>query len=210
LQAELELLSEESSCTQRLALERAGARVQRLSSLIERLLVLALPEEHLATGFETLSLADLASDVYLGLTPEQQARVGVEPGTEGLVRGDAQLLRSLIANGLENALKFSSEGVVSVQIDEGPLHGAGQVELQIRDMGAGIAPELRQQVFQAFYRVRPQVTGGYGLGLALIGHIARVHGGRAEFVDVPQGACLRVLLPAWAPTPGTSRDGSVQ
>ncbi|MBN1608938.1 MAG: HAMP domain-containing histidine kinase [Polyangiaceae bacterium] len=204
MRAELELLAEEKSGTERKALERACARASRLSDLVERLLVLALPGERLAEGFETVSLGDLVNDVVSQLDETRRARVELELGTEGLVRGDVQLLGSLVSNAIGNALKFSKSGPVTVCVEDracDPDPDPSWVALEVRDMGPGVPAGLRERVFLAFYRARRDRdgNGGHGLGLALIGHIARVHGGRAEFLDVPQGACLLVLLPAWAP-----------
>jgi two-component system OmpR family sensor kinase len=202
LRAELELLAEERSGSERQALDRACARASRLSDLVERLLVLALPGERLAEGFETLSIGDLVGDVIQELGDADTARVQLELASEGLVRGDAQLLRCMLSNAVRNALKFGPGGPVTVRVDDRPApaaSGAGHVALELSDTGPGIRPELRRRVFEPFYRAQHNAAGGHGLGLALIGHIARVHGGRAEFLDVAEGARLLVLLPAWIP-----------
>jgi two-component system OmpR family sensor kinase len=204
LRAELELLSEETSGKDHAALERACSRVSRLSELVERLLVLALPQEKLSAGFETVAIADIVGDVVSELGEQQRARLRLEPATEGLVRGDAQLLSTLVTNAVQNALKFAPEGLVIVRIESRPAPGgagAAQVVLEVIDAGPGVAPELRERVFLAFYRARPHAGRGHGLGLALIGHIARVHGGRAEFLNTAQGARLCVALPAWTAAP---------
>ncbi len=198
LVAELELLAETQSAEERVTLDRTCARARRLSELVERLLVLTMPEERLSEGFETLSLADILEETTRELTLPERARVTVESKTEGLMRGDAQLLRSLVHNALTNALKFGPEGPVVLSLAE-PADAA-QVVLQVQDQGPGISPELRDKVFVPHFRAQPRLAKGYGLGLALIGHIARVHGGKAEFVDCPKGACLRVAIPAWAPS----------
>jgi signal transduction histidine kinase len=110
------------------------------------------------------------------------------------VRGDSSLLTSLVENAVQNALKFAPDGSITVCVQGG--EGA-HVVLRVVDSGPGIPPEQRERVFDPFYRAKPGVAAGHGLGLALIAHIARAHGGHAHFEDVPRGAELVIRLPAW-------------
>lgn len=192
--AELELLAEECSAAERPALERASARVARLARLVDRLLVLALPSETLRDGFEPVSLADVAETVASELPAEQRARLHLELESEGLVRGDPSLLTSLVENATHNALKFAPEGSITIRVAGGE---GTPVVLRVVDSGPGIPPEQRERVFDPFYRAEPGAAAGHGLGLALIAHIARAHGGSGKFADVPRGAELVVNLPAW-------------
>jgi two-component system, OmpR family, sensor kinase len=191
LRAELELLAESSDGTARAALERASARTERLSALVDRLLVLALPSQNLAQGFENIALSDVITDAIAALPPELRQRVTSELVAEGLVRGDERLLASLVTNALENALKFS-RGAVAVRLAETETD---ELRLEVADDGPGIPAGLRTRVFEPFFRA-PGSEKGHGLGLALIGHIARVHGGVATFVEATTGARLVVTLPA--------------
>ena len=72
--------------------------------------------------------------------------------------------------------------------------------LQVADSGPGIAPNERARVFEAFYRsaqARAGSTRGHGVGLALVAHVARLHGATVGFEEVGKGATLRVVLPVW-------------
>lgn len=201
LRAELELLAEEQPASDKPALERACTRVERLSVLVDRLLVLALPSENLRQGFEAVALADLAEEVRHDLSAADRARVELTLSDDGLVRGDPRLLASLLANALTNALKFAPEGNVEVRVEQREsADGAREVRLEIADHGPGIPPELRDRVFLPFYRINAGSIAGHGLGLALIAHIARAHGGSAEFEARQPGTRLLIRLPAWTPS----------
>lgn len=211
LRAELELLAEQSTGPDREALSAACGRAARLSELVDRLLILALPSENLHAGFETVAVADVIEQVIAELPPAQRERVECTIEGEGLVRGDPRLLASLVSNAVQNALKFAPEGSIGVRLEETDAESAEparSVTILVTDEGPGVPSELRARVFEPFYRVRSRATPGYGLGLALVGHIARAHGGRAEFDDRERGAQLRVTLPAWRAEPAQARERS--
>jgi two-component system, OmpR family, sensor kinase len=202
LRAELELHAEELHGPNREVLARASQRISRLSELIERLLVLALPPEKLRETFEPIALADLIQELVDELPAEARARVRLELEGEGLVRGDGELLRALVSNLLRNALEFAPSGPITLDLVETGGASPG-VQLEVRDTGPGIPRDLRQRVFEPFYRVAPNATAGHGIGLALVGHIARAHGGTAEFVDAPLGARVSLRLPGWSAADGS-------
>jgi signal transduction histidine kinase len=122
---------------------------------------------------------------------------------EGLMRGDPELLRAMVVNALDNALKFSGDAPVDVRLapgsgGDGAADGESTIVLEVHDRGPGVAPAQRERVFEPFFRAQPDATPGHGLGLSLIGHIARAHGGSAAFVDSERGARLRLTLPSWS------------
>jgi two-component system OmpR family sensor kinase len=202
IRAELELLAEDAREAESAALARLCERVRRLSDLLERLLVLAAPLHERCERSEAVALSDLASEAAAELPHAQRQRVRLQLEGEGLTRGDPALLRTMIANALDNALKFSGQAPVDVHLaSRSPHAGAGEAEailLEFRDRGPGVAPDQRERVFEPFFRAEPDATPGHGLGLSLIGHIARAHGGSAAFMDSERGALLRVTLPAWS------------
>ena len=199
MRTELELMLEEGA-HDATALARVIARVERLTELVNRLLILALPTGNLSSGFEAVALSEVAEDVVAELPPAERERVRLELEDEGIVQGDAELLRSLVANGLGNALKFAPEGTVEVRIAtrEAPESTIPVlVALEVKDQGPGVPAELRERVFEPFRRLRTGSAPGHGLGLALVGHIARVHGGVASLKGSARGAHLEVLIPGW-------------
>jgi signal transduction histidine kinase len=199
--AELELTAESLPIADRVGLERARAKALRLSGLIERLLLLALPRERLSDGFEPLSLDDVVRDIIATLPAGSRELVEFDSDGEGLLRGDEQLLATLVRNALENALKFGTGSRVFVKLSQREPSFDNHdpwLRLEVSDRGPGIEDALRAKVFEPFYRIERNGAQGYGLGLALIGHVARVHGGQAAFVDCEQGAHLVIDLPGWS------------
>ncbi len=124
--------------------------------------------------FESLDLA--------GLFAEEAARVGVgldliEPVPAGHeIVGDARLLRRLLRNLLENAVRHGG-GEDSVQARL--AHDGARWCIEVLDRGAGVPPDERERIFEPFYRLRgaSEREGGVGLGLSLARQIAVHHGG---------------------------------
>jgi PAS domain S-box-containing protein len=115
-----------------------------------------------------------------------------------MVVGDGGRLQQLVSNLLSNAVKFTPErGAISVLL----LKNAERVQLQVKDNGIGIAPEFLPHVFDRFTQADTSAArraGGLGIGLALVRHIALLHGGqvRADSAGVGRGSTFTVELPA--------------
>jgi PAS domain S-box-containing protein len=121
------------------------------------------------------------------------------PGDAGvMVVGDAGRLQQLVSNLLSNAVKFTPErGRVQVNL----LKSGERVQVVVRDNGLGIAPEFLPHVFDRFTQAdttSARRAGGLGIGLALVRHIALLHGGqvRADSAGLGKGATFTVDLPA--------------
>ena len=115
-----------------------------------------------------------------------------------MVVGDAGRLQQLVSNLLSNALKFTPErGQVQVSL----LRNGERVQLQVKDNGLGISPEFLPHVFDRFTQADTSAArraGGLGIGLALVRHIALLHGGqvRADSAGAGRGATFTIDLPA--------------
>ncbi|ANE43035.1 histidine kinase [Deinococcus puniceus] len=96
---------------------------------------------------------------------------------------DVNRTRQVIENLVENALKYTN-GPVELTLGE----RSGQPELDVRDFGPGIAPELREQVFLPYERGPRGLTEGHGLGLSLVRRYARAHGGDVTLHTPEDGA----------------------
>lgn len=112
------------------------------------------------------------------------------------VRGNARVLEEMVRNLAENAVRYNHEGgraVVEVASE------GGKSVVRVSDTGRGIPYELRERVFERFFRVeesRSKDTGGSGLGLAIVKHAAQVHGASISITDNhPQGTIITVTFP---------------
>jgi len=193
---ELELLLENAAPGSQdyAALSRSHRIARSLVDLTQRLLVLAGSKRPMREQGEPIDLTDVVEAVRLELAPADARRVRIRVEDDSVVQGDFDLLRSMVHNAIENALKFSAD-----EVDVQVLRGEAIV-LSVVDRGPGIAPEEREQVFAPFHRGGPDLaalTTGHGIGLALISHVAQAHGGAARFVDADEGAHLEIRLPPW-------------
>jgi two-component system OmpR family sensor kinase len=194
VKAELDLLREHPSFPDAIRgqLATARAKVIDLVVLVDRLLALTTPKRRADAPGEIVSLRDVMEDVVRGLPPEQSANVEL-PQADALVKGDAVLLGSLFANALVNALKFGQRVHVDLNVVD------GVASIVIDDDGPGLDEADWERVFEPFYRDGVAIRGrkpGHGLGLALVRHIAHIHGGSASFRPRSgTGARLEVLLP---------------
>jgi two-component system OmpR family sensor kinase len=123
----------------------------------------------------------------------QQRRIHIElDAAAGLnVKADADALRILVRNLIDNAVRYSPEdSTVRVAASR---NARGHAVLEVADQGPGIAAADRSRAFARFYRAPGTAQGGSGLGLAIVKAIAERHGAEVALADaVPQG--LRVLV----------------
>ena len=145
--------------------------------------------EIVAGALEAARSAAEAKAIELRFTPDDPAM---------MVVGDAGRLQQLASNLLSNALKFTPErGSVVLRL----LKSGERIQLQVKDSGIGIAPEFLPHVFDRFTQADTSAArraGGLGIGLALVRHIALLHGGqvRADSAGVGRGSTFTVELPA--------------
>jgi signal transduction histidine kinase len=120
------------------------------------------------------------------------------PG-EPVVYGDPNLLRQLIGNLIDNAIKFTDRGRIDVRL----AATGGHATVEVADTGIGIENEALGRVFDRFYRTdksRNRAVPGTGLGLAIVRSIARIHDGSVEAGANPEGGTVfKVTLPTLTP-----------
>ncbi|MBY0409159.1 MAG: sensor histidine kinase N-terminal domain-containing protein [Burkholderiaceae bacterium] len=177
------------------AIERLGAGIDRATRLVEQLLTLARQEASTPAAAEPVNLRAVAQLALADVAPAAQARsmdVGLLESEAITVRGNAEALRMLVRNLLDNAIKYTPVGgQVDVQ-----LHGVSDqsVQFTIEDSGPGIEPAYRARVMQRFVRETTDGAPGSGLGLAIVQAIAQAHGATVTLDSSPRLGGLRVTL----------------
>ena len=174
-----------------------------MRTLIDDVLTLSrLDEQGAGQGQEQgdpVDLAQVCRRVAERLTPRAQERgETIQLACRGshTVRASASLAEQMVYNLVDNAVRYNREGgLVLVAVTSDDVN----VELEVSDEGTGIPPELRERVFERFYRVdasRSRETGGTGLGLAIVKHAVETMGGTVSIDDSPcGGARFIVKLP---------------
>lgn len=162
------------------ALTDLGREVDQMRLLTDGLLHLARNDAaHQRLKFEPVDLSILLQDVTDSLRPLAEEKglqlISCIPDTRLDLMGDRDGLIRLFANLIDNAIKYTQHGAITVSAEA--RSGNGLV-VSIRDTGGGIAPEHLPHIFDRFYRVdESRSTEGIGLGLAIARETARAHGG---------------------------------
>jgi two-component system phosphate regulon sensor histidine kinase PhoR len=169
--------------------EKAYRHANRLDGLLTDLIEISRIESgEMKMSFRyfdvTSWLRQLGSDFYDIAIKKKQTIVVEVPDREILVLGDKDRLKQAVGNIVDNAVKYSSEGVTTiVRVEDLP----GKVVVSVTDMGPGIEPEHLPRIFERFYRVdkaSSREVGGTGLGLAIVKHIVEAHGSKIVVTSV--------------------------
>jgi signal transduction histidine kinase len=183
--------------------EALGRNTERLQRLVESLLDFARMEgKRKPYDLQPLDASELVTQVVADFRKEVEPRgftVDLEdevPATLRL-RADADSLANALRNLLDNAVKYSSEGCsIHVSLSRHPKGLA----IAVRDNGQGIPPQEQKEIFLRFVRgqkVSRLGIKGTGLGLAMVSHIVRAHGGTIELEsEEGTGSTFRMVLPA--------------
>ncbi len=226
-QAQLAMYEEDSEALKG-SLQRIGSSVDRASHLVSQLLTLARAESTSdVQGEARVDLAALVREVaeeWVLPAAQKHLELDFEAPAGGVpVFGNAFLLREMVSNLIDNAIRYTSgtisePGQIHVRImdvrevphitrsEEGAL--IKQIDrwavLEVEDTGAGLTDEQAELVFERFYRVDDAKTSGSGLGLAIVREIALYHHGWANLVPNnlvkadAKGVMARVRLPLYA------------
>ena len=171
----------------------------RLTNLVEDIIDLSRLEEGGGDmTWEDIDLYTLCDDVLQSLEPvaKRQAVTLRLAGESLQVRGVYQVLREMIYNLCDNAIKYNrSGGSVTVTV----ARSAGRASVAVADTGIGIPYEDQSRVFERFYRVdksHSRAIGGTGLGLSIVKHAAALHGAEIKLQSQPEdGTVIMVLFP---------------
>ncbi len=185
-------------------------QAERMQGLVEDLLTLSrlegspvpslrniLPLAQLMHSCEQ-EAKGLSRTISNGETP-QIIEFSISPELVGAsLFGEARELQSALSNLVSNAVRYTpAGGNIRVSVAQG---ADGGLQIQVRDTGAGIAPEHLPRLTERFYRVdrsRSRESGGTGLGLAIVKHVMQRHGGSLSISsELGQGSCFKLTFPA--------------
>lgn len=185
------------------SLRQIELSVDRASHLVNQLLTLARAEatNEAHGALEPLDLDALLRaefEAWVMRALDRDIDLGYEPSVPSEILGSAFLLRELISNLIDNALRYTpSGGRVTCRV----VVLGDFVTLEVEDSGIGITEEQSEIVFERFYRVDGTGTDGSGLGLAIVREIAELHGAAATLRPSQRecGAIARVVFPRFQP-----------
>ena len=175
--------------------------VDSMARLVERLLMLSRADTGQAKlSMDRVELGELAGEVAGQLdvlAEEKQQSINVKSVKNVSWTGDRLVLRQVLLNLVDNAIKYTpGNGEISIGVD----HVSGNAILDVTDTGPGIPSELRDLVFDRFYRVDGSRSrgngGGMGLGLSIAKWGVEAHGGRLTLENAGEGGSVfRITLP---------------
>ena len=171
-------------------------QTERLSKMVRTLLDMS--ELQTIARDEEIAIASLVEEVLADLEPLAQEK-GInliEKCDNVLLMGSDILIYRLVYNLVENAIKYNfSGGTVTVNATQ----QNSQLHLTVEDTGNGIPEELKERIFEPFFRLdksRSRELGGVGLGLALVREIVRVHNGSILVKNnANSGTTFEVIFP---------------
>ncbi|MBM4062020.1 MAG: PAS domain-containing sensor histidine kinase [Planctomycetes bacterium] len=199
---------ETPAATRQRFLERIAGQTERLSALVADLLTLSRLDEPagLPAAADPCDLGAVVRETVRDLSPlaaQRQLLLAAEIGGDpAWVRADAEALRQVVGNLVDNALKYTpAGGKVTVRL----ARRSGAVRLEVQDSGIGLSAADQERVFERFYRVdraRSRDVGGTGLGLAIVKNTVRRLGGA-----VGVQSALGVGSTFWVELPAQARPG---
>ncbi len=190
------LISDPDQAAQSIRIIRREA--ERMSRVIDDLLFITkLENEGEAVDAPPLNVREVAVEIQESLAPAMQSKnITMEvSGGNFLVAMPYSHLHSLLANLMQNAVKYNVEGgFVWVRLE---TDGA-RLNIGVRDTGIGIPPEMKSRVFERFFRVdkgRSRNVGGTGLGLSIVKHLVTLYHGSITLESTPgKGSFFHLML----------------
>jgi two-component system OmpR family sensor kinase len=190
--ANLELLEMELEGEPREAAASALRSSRRMRRLVADLLLLARADAGRVAAHAPLDLSEVVTEAAGELEPvagDHHISVSAPPGAE--IEGARDELHRLTLNLLENALRHTDPGsTVEATVER----RNGEVVLSVEDDGPGIPPELRDKVFERFFRGAGDRSGSSGLGLSIVRAVAGSHSGTVTLEEPLDGRGARFVV----------------
>lgn len=175
------------------ALQKVIESVDRSSHVVTQLLTLSrLGDEEDLADTKPVDLHKLTTEIMAYLAPHAlEKNIDIElapPPKDALIYGNDTALGILIRNVVDNAIRYTPpQGSVKVRI----IDAGTQVIFRVIDTGTGIPAELRERVFERFYRILGTKASGSGLGLAIVRQITALHHASIHLSTPPNGVGLQ-------------------
>jgi signal transduction histidine kinase len=173
-------------------LDQGAARISRLLSQL--LMAARIDASPAFSKLESIDAAELLRQRLAALVPVARRKgitLSLDAPEFAAIKGNVLALDSIVENLVDNAIRYTPEGgAVTVTL----RHIGTNVELNIKDSGPGIAPELYNAVFERFFRIAGSETQGSGLGLAIVRRLAETLGGSVQLGPGLDGRGLSVAL----------------
>jgi len=197
IRGNLDLLRRDISAEDRRESVRAiQQETARMVKIVDDLLVLAEVQSAQPAQEQKVALKEIVlEELSRAKTLAGKRKIVVGRQEDLVITGDAQRLKQLLANLVDNAIKYTSEqDTITLSL----FKDGEWARLEVADTGVGIAPEHLTFLFDRFYRVdkaRSRASGGTGLGLAIVKGIAEQHGGKISATSEPgKGSIFSVWL----------------
>lgn len=193
-----EAMQAQQSETSRISIDAALVELAGISTTFDALLRIAQIEARdRRTNFKFLDLKTLFLDIHDAFRPlAEEGGYGLHLAFDGqgAIFGDADLIRQLCVNLLNNAFRHTPPGTaITMELRRVP----GHVHLVVSDNGPGIPARERMKVFDRFYRLdKSRNSPGTGLGLSLVKAIGELHGGTVSLADNQPGLVCSVYFPS--------------
>jgi signal transduction histidine kinase len=165
---------------------------RRMRRLVADLLLLARADAGRVAPHVPVDLSEIVAEAAGELEPvagDHQISVSAPPGAD--LDGARDELHRLALNLLENALRHTDPGTA---VEATVERRNGQVVLAVEDDGPGIPPELRDKVFERFFRGAGDRSGSSGLGLSIVRAVAQSHDGTVELEEPLDGRGARFVV----------------
>lgn len=188
------------------ALSQIIAGVNRCTHVVQQLSILnSLKPDEPMYGLVDVELNELARTIITDVYPfalTNKVDIELHPAPEpALLKANEVLLQILLRNLIDNAIRYSGhDALVRVTISRNQADSSkntADLVIKVEDNGPGIPTELRERVFERFYRQLGTNTSGSGLGLSIVQQITELHHGRMSLCQSPDlhGACFVIILP---------------
>jgi len=172
--------------------------IDELTDLVENLLFISREQtKHSSPINEKIELTDLVAECVAYFQPKAKQKkltlTMTPPNTNSVIIGHPQLLKRLFTNLLDNAIKYTTTGSITVTIKQ----RKNEIAIAVTDTGVGIAKEQQEKIFDRFYRADDSRTEqGYGLGLSIAKQIMQVHQGTIAVTSEPgKGTTMMLTFP---------------